>query len=222
MSDPRTQTALTAPGVERITGTGRSPSLIEASLSSAKSISETMTGVIQPQINTHSTAIAAAERQIGTHGEAIASATTLLAVHGAAITAAQGTITTHGHAITAAQTRLDTHDTTLTGLQAHLTGLGETTARHDQAITAALLGEGGHIFRLDGAVVELARRVKWLEDHPRTADAPLADAVPPDQAREMREANEALRERVTAMEGAIRQLVEHGPQGGGPRSHRRS
>jgi hypothetical protein len=248
MSDPRTQTALMAPDIERIADAGRPRSLIEASLSSAKSISDTMTGVIQPQINAHTTAITAAQGQLGAHGEAISSATTLLAVHGAAITAAQGTIATHGEFMTAAKTqlhtqggeltkargdittqgnaiatahtRLDTHDATLTGLQTHLTSLGERTARNDQAITAALLGEGGHIFRLDSAVVELARRVKWLEDHPHRGDAPPAEDVPPDQAREMREANEALRERVGAMETAIRELLAQGPQGGGPRSTR--
>jgi hypothetical protein len=220
MSDPKTLTALTSLEIERVVDAGHRPTLIEASLSSAKSISDTMTGVIQPQINTHSAAIAVAQGHIGTHGEAIASATTLLAAHSAAIAVAQGAIATHGGLIASAQTRLHAHDATLTGLQTHLTGLGDATARNDQAITAALLGEGGHIFRLDGAVVELARRVKWLEDHPHRGDPPPADGVPPEQAREMLEANEALRERVGAMEDAIRRLLAQGPQGGGPRSPR--
>jgi chromosome segregation ATPase len=252
MSDPRTQTALTAPDVERIADAGRPRSLIDASLSAARSISQTMTGVIQPQIDTHTTAITAvqgvvttqggllasaktqldtqdgeitkARGDITTQGHAITAAQTRLDTQGGEITKARGDITTQGNAITAAQTRLDTHDTTLTGLQTHLTSLGDTTARHDQAITAALLGEDGHIFRLDGAVVELARRVKRLEDHPPRGESPPAQDVPSDQAREMREANDALRERVGAMETAIRELLAQsspqGPQGGGPRSSR--
>ena len=249
MSDPRSNTALTTPDVERFVDGGRHPSLIEASLYSAKSISNTMTGVIQPQINTHSDAIAAAQRQLSSygeaiasaktelgthtaeittaqgritaHGEAIASAKTELGTHTAQITAAQSQITAHGEAIAGAKTRLDAQSETLTGIQTHLTRLGETITRHDQAITFALLGEEGHIRRLDGVVIELARRVAWLEEHCKPGEPPQ-DRTTPDEAREMREAHEVLRERVTAMEGAIRELLEHGPQPGGSRPPRRT
>jgi chromosome segregation ATPase len=249
MSDPRSNTALTTPDVERFVDGGRPPSLIEASLSSARSISDTMTRVIQPQINTHTAAIAAAQGQLTTYGEAIASAKTELGTHTAEITAAQGQITAHGEAIASAKTELDAHGAaiasankqitahgeaiasakteldaqseTLTGIQTHVTRLGETITRHDQAITFALLGEEGHIGRLDGVVIELARRVAWLEEHCKPSEPPQ-DRAMPDEAREMREAHEVLRERVTAMEGAIRELVEHGPQHGGSRPPRRT
>ena len=217
MSDPRNQAVVAAPEAERIVELDRRPSsLIEASLSSARSISHTMTGVIQPQIDTHSAAIATVNGQIGTQGEAIASAKTLLDVHSAAIAKADGQLTTHGEAIAGAKTRLDAQNETLTGMQSHLTTLGETTTRHDQAIASALLGEEGHIRRIGLELVALAERV-WRLEHPHhPGEAPPGA----DEAREMREANELLRERVVAMEDAIRQLLARGSQGGGPRSPR--
>jgi chromosome segregation ATPase len=246
MSDPRNQAVVAAPEAERIFELNRRPSLIEASLSSAQSISHTMTGVIQPQIDTHSAAIATAQGQIGTQGAAIASAKTLLDAHSAAITKAEGQIgahsdalasaktqldahsaaiastngqlTKHGEAIAIAKTRLDTQNETLTGMQSHLATLGETATRHDQTIVSALLGDEGHIRRIGLELVALAERV-WRLEHPHEAGRASSGAG---ETRGTRGADEALRERVTAMEEAIRQLLARGPQGSGPRPRGRS
>ncbi len=59
MSDPKSLTALTAPDVTRIVGTDVPPTLVAATLASARMVSDTMTGVIQPQIDAHGKVIAA-------------------------------------------------------------------------------------------------------------------------------------------------------------------
>ena len=123
MSDARNLTGVSTPSaVPAIEEQeDRRPTLVAASLASAKMISNTMTGVIQPQINTHSDAIAAAQRQLTSYGEAIASAKTELGTHTAEITAAQGHITAHGEAIASAKTELGTHTAQITAAQRQIT-----------------------------------------------------------------------------------------------------
>jgi hypothetical protein len=208
----RDNAAPTVADVERFADGGRNPSLIEASLRSARSINNTMTGVIQPQINAHSTQIATAQGQITQHGEAIASATTLLQAHSAAVAAAQAQLITHGEAIAEAKARLDAQNETLTGALARLTVLGE--------LTALVMGEDSHIGYLRRDFIELVGRIARLEENPRPHDTPHGRPAP-DEAREMREAIEALRERFTPIESAISQMRARGPQGGNPRTPRR-
>ncbi|HEY1797179.1 MAG TPA: hypothetical protein VGG57_13800 [Stellaceae bacterium] len=216
------------------------PSLVEASLASATSISQTMTGVIQPQIDTHSAQIGAAQGLIGTQGEAMASARVLIDGHTVSITAAEKAISTQGEAmasakaqidghtvlITAADKKIDSqgeaiaganarihaHHERLTGMQADITALGETTSRIDHAISFALVGE-------EAQIQQLIRRVEWLEHNcsPREGSSGGSGS---EQSREMREASDALHERVTSMEETIRQLLARGPEGGAPRRPR--
>jgi hypothetical protein len=193
MSDPKSHTALTAPEIALIVGTDGSPTLVTATLASAKMVSHTMTGVIQPQIDAHNTAIAAMQGHIGAQREAFAGA----------------------------KTRLDAHGVAIAGTTAKLDDLTVKSARHDEAITSALLGEAGHIRRLDGVVADLVVRVALLEAKGGDEDGSRTDPAAADEAGAMREANEALRERIEAMEDAIRQLLSQGPQGGGSRSRQR-
>ena len=175
-------------------GSGPNSMKITATLdtASAKAVTDAVTGTIGPRIDDLHNSVASALAQLTDHAAKLASGATQLAQQ----------------------------QESLTEAHAKVRDLADTTARHEHAITAAILGEGGHIFRLEGAVADLARRVKRLEDHLRAGEASAVDSTAAEQAREMREANEALRERVAAMEASIRQLLEHGAQGGGQRSSR--
>jgi septal ring factor EnvC (AmiA/AmiB activator) len=170
------------------------PMAVTAALdaASAKSIADTLSTSIQPQLDKHSEMLGNLLAQLGDLAQAAAESEQTIA-------------------------------TVLLGEEGHIRRLESSIAENQEAVASVLLGEEGHIRRLGRELGELTRRVARLEEQGGAYTAPPPDGAAADQAREMREAQDALRDRVTAMEGSIRELLARGPEGGGPpRSTRRS
>jgi chromosome segregation ATPase len=183
------------------------PLSVTASLenASAQTITGAITTVLQPQITALQTAIATAQQQLGAHGSAIATAQQQLVDNTTAIAAAQQQLTDHTTAIAAAQQQLTDHTAAI--------------ATNQQAITTtnvALQSEVGVRNQLKGQVDALALRQETFAAR-QTAETSAVETqtrmdmvVNQVQTGEMIEQQQVLRDRISELEAAVRQLIARG------------
>jgi hypothetical protein len=211
MSDPKDKAALTPTDVEHIVEVAGTHSLISASVMSSRVITEA---------SAYFERSAAALEQIQTvlQGKGPDGAANPMAVTAALDPASvQSIADTLKQAI---QPQLDKHGTALEALRTQLGEAAQRSAENERTIAAVLLGDEGHIRRLDLEIAALVARLIVCEGW-RGGDAPsrgAATAATDDrEAQALREAHDVLRDRVVNLESAVRRLVEHGTSGGGTR-----
>jgi hypothetical protein len=177
-------------------GGASKPLAVTAALdqASAKSISDTLAGTIQPQLDKHGETLAELLARLAELAQAAAESERLIA-------------------------------SVLLGEEGHIGRLERDIGENRHLVASILLGEEGHIERLGLEVAALAARLTQLEERQEKPEAPprggVAGSSFSQEAREMREAQEVLRERVGTVEASIRQMLARTPDQGGPRPPRR-
>lgn len=175
------------------------PMAVTATLdpASAKSIADTLSAMIQPQLDRHDSAIDSVQTRLGDLTRATAEGERMIA-------------------------------SVLLGEEGHINRLERSIAEDRRIVASVLLGEEGHIRRHDLEIAALALRLTDVETRRGEAEASPSSGEPssgPAEAENIRQAYEALRERVAAMEVSIRQLMANrrddpGGAGGGSRQRR--
>ena len=127
--------------------------------------------------------------------------------------AAQKTTDQHVTDLQAAQKTTNQH---VTDLQAAQKATEQHVSRQGEAISGAetvLLGEDGHIRRLEGRVEILAQRLEALavRQFGDEAVADIGTAAAADQTDEMRQAHQALQDRFNELEAKVLRMVAEGP-----------
>ena len=127
--------------------------------------------------------------------------------------AAQKTTDQHVTDLQAAQKTTNQH---VTDLQAAQKTTDQSVSRQGEAISGAetvLLGEDGHIRRLEGRVEILAQRLEALavRQFGDEAVADIGTAAAADQTDEMRQAHQALQDRFNELEAKVLRMVAEGP-----------
>lgn len=237
MSDPKQNAALTSRDVTHIVEAAGTHSLISASVLSSRVITEATayferSAAALEQILTTLKGDGAdgKPKPMGVTATLEPSSAKLIA--DTLTSAIQPQLDKHGEMLATLQTQLAQqatqvveHGKTLTGLQTQLGQQAAQIAESHRILTTVLLGEEGQIRRLELEVAALALRLTQLQGSGGSgAAAPgggEASAAFAEEAQAMREAREALHDRMSTVEAAIRQMRARGPEGGGtPRSRR--
>jgi hypothetical protein len=187
---------------------------------SAQSISDTLKGAIQPQLDKHDAALASLQAQLGTQAQAIAENQRIVA---SVLLGEEGHIRRLEQSVAENQRLVAS---VLLGEEGHIRRLEHAVTENQRVVASVLLGEEGHIERLGRVIADLAQRVTRLEErHGKDEPPPAgrgATAGRAPEVREMQEAHDALRDRIVTLEASIRQLMTRGnPEGGGGRPPRR-